>query len=111
MKCVYEAADVLEAHVIQGLLEQHRITSFIEGEYLVGAAGGLPASRQVRILVNDDDFDDGVVLVREYEQANQSFNQQASIAEGGMPRNGNGLLIAMALMVMMMVVEAFRYFL
>lgn len=110
MKCVYEAADMLEAHVIQGLLEQHRITSFIEGEYLVGAAGGLPASRQVRILVNDDDFDEGTVLVREYEQANQSFNQQASIAAGGMPRNSNGLLIAMALMVMMMVVEAFRYF-
>jgi hypothetical protein len=111
MKCVYEAADVLEAHVIQGLLEQHRITAFIEGEYLVGAAGGLPASRQVRILVNNDDFDESVCLVREYEQANQPLNQQSSIAEGGMPRNGNRLLIVMALMVMMMIMEAFRYFL
>ena len=45
MKCVYEASDVLEAHVIQGLLEQHRISSFIEGENLVGEVGSvLPAT-------------------------------------------------------------------
>lgn len=111
MKCVYEASDVLEAHVIQGLLEQHRISSFIEGEHLIGAIGELPASRLVRILVNDDDLTEGASLMRAYDSTNQPLNNQATIAEGGMPRHGNGLLLAMGLMVMMIVVEAFRYFL
>jgi hypothetical protein len=110
MKCVYEAADVLEAHVIQGLLEQHRISSFIEGEHLMGAVGGLPAGRSVKILVNDDDLIEGISLMRDYDFTNEPLSDQASIAQGGMPRNGNGLLIAMALMVIMIIVEAFRYF-
>lgn len=111
MKCVYQAADVLEAHVVQGLLEQHRISSFIEGEYLMGAAGGLPASHDIRILVNDDDWEQGVSLMQEYEHTNRPLTQQAPVAEGGMPRNGNGLLIAMGLMVLMILIEALRYFL
>jgi hypothetical protein len=111
MKCVYEASDVLEAHVIQGLLEQHRISSFIEGEYQMGAVGGLPAGRVVRILVNDDDLMAGTSLMRDYDSTNEPLTKQASIAQGGMPRDGNGLLLAMALMIIMIFVEAFRYFL
>ena len=111
MKCVYEASDVLEAHVIQGLLEQHRISSFIEGEHLMGAVGGLPVGRIVRILVNDDDLIAGASLMRDYDSTNQPLNEQASIAQGGMPRQGNGLLLAMGLMILMIFVEAFRYFL
>jgi hypothetical protein len=107
MKCIYEASDVLEAHVIQGLLEQHRISSFIEGEHLLGAVGELPASRLVRILVNDDDWSEGSSLMREYDSANQPLSQQASISKGGMPRQANWLLIAMAVMIL---VEVFRYF-
>jgi hypothetical protein len=110
MKCVYEASDVLEAHVIQGLLEQHRISSFIEGEYLMGAVGELPASRLVRILVNDDDLPEGSSLMRDYDSANQPLNKQASIAQGGMPRHGNRLLLVMGLMIVMILVETLRHF-
>jgi hypothetical protein len=107
MKCVYEASDVLEAHVIQGLLEQHRISSFIEGEYLLGAVGELPASRLVRILVNDDDLTAGVSLMRDYDSLNQPLSQQVPVIEGGMPRRASWLLIAMAVMILM---EVLRYF-
>ncbi len=107
MKCVYEASDVLEAHVIQGLLEQHRISSFIEGEYLIGAVGELPASRLVRILVNDDDWSEGSSLMRDYDSTNQPLSQQSTMSEGGMPRQANWLLIAMAVMIL---VEVLRYF-
>lgn len=107
MKCVYEASDVLEAHVIQGLLEQHRISSFIEGEYLIGAVGELPASRLVRILVNDDDWSEALSVMRDYDSTNQPLSQQSPISQGGMPRQGNWLLIAMAVMIM---IEVLRYF-
>lgn len=107
MKCVYEASDLLEAHVIQGLLEQHRISSFIEGEHLIGAVGELPASALVRILVNDEDLPAGVSLMRDYDGNNQPLNEQATLAQGGMPRRASWLLAAMAFMVVM---EILRYF-
>lgn len=110
MKCVYEASDVLEAHVIQGLLEQHRISSFIEGENLVGAVGGLPAGYLVRIMVNNDDFSKGNSLMREYDSTNASLKEQVPVARGGMPRNGNMLLVATVIIILMISMEAFRYF-
>ncbi|CCK77050.1 MAG: DUF2007 domain-containing protein [Oleispira antarctica] len=110
MKCVYEASDVLEAHVIQGLLEQHRISSFIEGENLIGAVGGLPASYLVRILVNDDDLIKGISLMRDYDSTNESLNEEGSITQGIIPRNGNTLLVATVIIILMISMEAFRYF-
>lgn len=71
MKCVYNAADMLEAHVIVGLLKQHRISAFIEGEYLSGGVGELATQNFVRVMVNNDDFDKGRALALEYEQANR----------------------------------------
>jgi hypothetical protein len=111
MKCVYEASNVLEAHVIQGLLEQHRISSFIEGEHLIGAVGELPASQLVRILVNNDDLIEGASLMRDYDSTNKPLSDQATIAQGGMPRHANRLLLAMGLMIIMILVETLRYFL
>jgi hypothetical protein len=110
MKCVYEASDVLEAHVIQGLLEQHRISSFIEGENLVGEVGSVSAGYVVRIMVNNDDFSQGVSLMREYDSTNEPLNEQVSIARGGMPRHGNTLLVATVIIILMISMEAFRYF-
>lgn len=72
MKCVYQAADMLEAHVIVGLMQQHRIAAFIEGEYLTGGLGDLAAQNYVRVLVNNDDYDQARQLALEYDQANQS---------------------------------------
>lgn len=108
MKCVYEASDVLEAHVIQGLLEQHRISAFIEGESLLGGVGELPASPLVRILVNDDDQVESLSLMKEYDSTNHPLSQQATVAQGGMPRRANWLLLAMVFMVLM---EILRYLL
>ena len=70
MKCVYNAADMLEAHVIVGMMQQHRISAFIEGEYLTGAIGDLSAQNYVRVMVNNDDYDKGRELVQQYDQAN-----------------------------------------
>ena len=108
MKCVYEASNVLEAHVIQGLLEQHRISAFIEGEHLLGGVGELPASSLVRILVNDEDHLEGASLMQKYDLANHPLSEQSKVIEGGMPRRASWLLIAMAVMVLM---EVLRYFL
>ncbi|WP_419811280.1 DUF2007 domain-containing protein [Bacterioplanoides sp.] len=71
MKCVYNAADMLEAHVLVGLLQQHKISAFIEGEYLTGGLGDLAANNYVRVMVNDDDFEQGRLIVQQYDDANR----------------------------------------
>ncbi|MGE4242652.1 DUF2007 domain-containing protein [Ramlibacter sp.] len=56
MKTVYEAAHGLEAHMIADLLRQQSIVARVEGEYLAGAIGELPAAGLVRVVVDEDDY-------------------------------------------------------
>jgi hypothetical protein len=57
MKPVYEAAHGVEAHMIADLLRQEGIAGMVQGEYLQGAMGGLPASGLVRVVVDEADYD------------------------------------------------------
>ena len=57
MKKVYEAAHGLEAHMIADLLRQQGITGRVEGEYLAGAVGELPATGLVRVVVDEEDYE------------------------------------------------------
>jgi len=68
MRKVFEAMDMLEAHVVKGLLQQEGITGFIQGEYLQGGMGDLPAAGFVSIEVNDPDYDMARSVISEWEQ-------------------------------------------
>jgi hypothetical protein len=57
MKMVYEAAHGVEAHMIADLLRQEGIPGMVQGEYLQGAVGGLPATGLVRVVVDEADYD------------------------------------------------------
>lgn len=72
MRQVFEAVDMLEAHVVKGILEQEGISGFIQGEYLHGGMGDLPVSGLVRIEVNDMDYEQARSVIKHWEQ------QQAS---------------------------------
>jgi hypothetical protein len=56
MKVVYRASNTLDAHIILNLLRQAGINGYINGEYLQGAMGELPAVDLVRVVVHDDDY-------------------------------------------------------
>jgi hypothetical protein len=51
MIIIYHAANTLDANMIKGLLAQYNIESFIQGEYLQGGAGQLPAADLVTVSV------------------------------------------------------------
>ncbi len=53
LRCIYEASNSVEAHMILHLLEQSGISGQIDGEYLQGGLGELPAMGLVRVLVNE----------------------------------------------------------
>ena len=51
METVFEATLAIHAHLVQHLLQGAGIPSYIEGEYLQGAAGELPLGNLVRVRV------------------------------------------------------------
>jgi hypothetical protein len=54
---VYEAAHGVEAHMIADLLRREGISGMVQGEYLQGALGGLPAAGLVRVVVDEADYE------------------------------------------------------
>jgi len=68
MKCVYEAANSVEAHMIANMLEQHDITTRIDGEFLTGGIGELPAAGLVRVMAEEKDFERARHIIGEWEK-------------------------------------------
>ncbi|QMV74230.1 DUF2007 domain-containing protein [Comamonas piscis] len=69
MRSVYEPANAVQAHVLQDVLRQHGITSFVSGEHLQGAIGELPAGTLLRLLVDDADWSAARRALEDWERA------------------------------------------
>ena len=68
IKTLYTAANAPEAHLIKGLLEQSGIEVSLSGESLTIGIGGLPIdAAQVEVKVNEDQFEEAVKIVKDYE--------------------------------------------
>lgn len=68
MQTIYDAANSLEAHMVQNLLEQVNISSWIEGDLLSGGVGELPATGLIKVIVNDDDVPLARHIVVEFDR-------------------------------------------
>lgn len=66
---VFEAANLVEAHMVQDLLRQQGLQSHVEGEYLQGAMGELPARGLVRVVVDAADAVAARRVIAEFEAA------------------------------------------
>lgn len=69
MKLLYEASNTVEAHMILNLLQQSGITGRIDGEYLQGGVGDLPAMGLIRVMVNEADYHEADQIVTEWDSA------------------------------------------
>ena len=67
MIVIYDAANSVEAHMILHLLQQSGIKGRVDGEYLQGAMGGLPATGNVRVTVMPQDADEAKKIIAEWE--------------------------------------------
>ena len=76
MQTVFDAATALEAHMMQNLLEQASVSSWIDGEYLQGGMGELPAMGLVRLQVNDDDVPLARRIVEEFERQQPALEER-----------------------------------
>ena len=77
MKTVYEASNSIEAHMILNLLEQAGIFGRIDGEFLQGGMGELPASGIMRVQVEEQDYSSAEKIISEWE-AEDSVQTEAN---------------------------------
>ncbi|MBD3610202.1 MAG: DUF2007 domain-containing protein [Gammaproteobacteria bacterium] len=75
---IYEARDTIEASLIKGLLEQEGIESWIDGQYLQGGIGELPAFGIVGISVEVDDVSTALKIVSDYDAGKFSIHDVPS---------------------------------
>ncbi len=67
MKNVFDAENALEAHMIVHLLERSGIEANVVGEHLQGGIGELPASGNIRVVVEPDDVRAAREVIAEWE--------------------------------------------
>jgi len=63
MKVVYEAANLIDAHLIKHAIEETGVPVFLRGEALLGGMGELPLFGVVAVCVPDSAWDDARALV------------------------------------------------
>jgi hypothetical protein len=70
MHVVYEAENLIDAHLVRGLLQGEGIEVFIRGEHLIGAMGELPVAGLIAVCVPEQQLPRARALLDEWaEQA------------------------------------------
>ncbi|MBS7456131.1 DUF2007 domain-containing protein [Coralloluteibacterium stylophorae] len=92
MRVVYEAAHLIDAHLVRGALEQAGIPAFVRGEHLTGAMGELPVAGLVAVCVPESALERARGIVAEVDAALREA--QAAAAEDGGRTLDDGVLQA-----------------
>lgn len=101
MKLLYEAANSIEAHMILNLLEQANLSARIDGEYLQGGIGELPAMGVVRVMVEEGDFVEAKSIVQQWDEKQPIAVAPASARK---PRGVGAGIIGFACGILAMIV-------
>ncbi|MBS0382817.1 MAG: DUF2007 domain-containing protein [Proteobacteria bacterium] len=80
MRIVYHAESIVDAHLVKDALDHAGIPCFINGEYLTGGVGQLPARDYLTVSVPDVCVDAAGPVVREISEMLQA-PLQADVAE------------------------------
>jgi hypothetical protein len=83
MKMLYQASNGIEAHMILDLLEQEGLVGRVDGEYLQGGVGELPAAGLVRVMVREQDYAAAKAIVDRWDTAQPTEIRAPARAEGG----------------------------
>lgn len=82
MQIVYDAANSLEAYVIKGMLEQHDIPTYIQGEHLQSGVGELHSiTGLVKVSVDNANYKTARKIIKEWEAAEPAQGTKKSSSE------------------------------
>lgn len=69
MKIIYKARDIIEAHIVAGMLNANGIETHVGGYYLQGGIGDVAVFDFANVQVAEEDVNRASSLVTEYENA------------------------------------------
>ncbi|MGH8084760.1 MAG: DUF2007 domain-containing protein [Lysobacter sp.] len=89
MKVVYEAAGIIDAHLVKHALEAAEIPVFLKGEALLGGMGELPLFGVVQVCVPDSAWPEARGVVDALELGSEAAGTEDARWEGGLvPASG-----------------------
>ena len=68
MEIVYKAGNIIEAHIVAGMLNACEIPTYVGGHFLQGAVGDRSPTGFANVFVASEHFDQAAALVAEYEK-------------------------------------------
>ena len=69
MKIIYKARDIIEAHIVAGMLNANGIETYVGGYYLQGGVGDVAVSDFANVQVADNDVALALPLIANYERS------------------------------------------
>ena len=96
MQIVYRAADITEAHLIAGMLQNEGIDAEVQGHFLQGGVGELGTMDFARVVVSEQDVARALPLLKRYEQA---ASEQARLSQKQGVRFDSGYWLACAIAI------------
>lgn len=69
MVIIYKASNIIEAHIVSGLLGASSIESSVTGDYLQGGVGEILTFDFAKVLVDEKDAEAALKIIAEYESA------------------------------------------
>ncbi len=69
MKIIYRAANIIEAHIVTGMLKANDIEAYVSGHYLQGGVGEVSATDFANVMVADEDAETAQTVVDDYEKS------------------------------------------
>ncbi|WP_334120587.1 putative signal transducing protein [Limnobacter sp.] len=72
MKIVFKASNIIEAHIVAGMLNACEIQTYVGGYFLQGAVGDISPTGFANVFVSPQDFDQAAALVADYEKTENS---------------------------------------
>lgn len=98
MKTLYEAANALEAHMVLDLIQQQGLRGRIDGEFLQGGIGELPAAGFVRVMVEERDYAAARAIVDKWDAAQpKSATPAATPAPSRVPAFLLGVVVGLGI--------------
>lgn len=84
MRIVYDAANLIDAHLVRHALEWAEIPAFVRGEALVGGIGELPAFGLVSVAVPDSVFEQALEIVEQLGLGSDTAEEAGALeGQGG----------------------------
>ena len=72
---VFRCSDYIEAHLVEGLLREQGIDTFLQGAMLQGGLGELPALGHLAIMVDDNDVSAAKRIIDAYERGDLKIDE------------------------------------